>query len=71
MDEIWHRYIESLFARLDGPLHFRFIVQPTMAAIFAVIDGVKDGRHHRLKTREIIRLPTVNVRMISAALANS
>ena len=44
MDEIWHRYIESLFARLDGPLHFRFIVQPTMAAIFAVIDGVKDAK---------------------------
>ena len=44
MEEIWHRYIESLFARLDGPLHFRFIVQPTMAAIFAVIDGVKDAK---------------------------
>jgi hypothetical protein len=44
MEEIWHRYIESLFARLDGPLHFRFIVQPAMAAIFAVIDGVKDAK---------------------------
>jgi hypothetical protein len=44
MEEIWHRYIESLFARLDGPLHFRLIVQPTMAAIFAVIDGVKDAK---------------------------
>jgi len=44
MEEIWNRYIESLFARLDGPLHFRLIVQPTMAAIFAVIDGVKDAK---------------------------
>src|ERR1700733_4745065 len=44
MEEIWHRYIESLFARLDGPLHFRFILQPAMAAIFAVIDGVKDAK---------------------------
>jgi hypothetical protein len=44
MEEIWHRYIESLFARLDGPLHFRLIVQPTMAAIFAVIDGIKDAK---------------------------
>ena len=44
MEEIWHRYIESLFARLDGPLHFRLIMQPTMAAIFAVIDGVKDAK---------------------------
>jgi hypothetical protein len=44
MEEIWHRYIESLFARLDGPLHFRLIVQPLMASIFAVIDGVKDAK---------------------------
>jgi hypothetical protein len=44
MEEVWHRYIESLFARLDGPLHFRLIMQPAMAAIFAVIDGVKDAK---------------------------
>jgi hypothetical protein len=40
----WRRIVEDLFARLDGPLHFRFIVQPMMAIIFAVIDGVKDAR---------------------------
>ena len=44
MEEIWQRYIENLFARLDGPLHFRLIMQPMMAAIFAVIDGVKDAK---------------------------
>ncbi len=38
------RIIENLFARLDGPLHFRLIVQPLMATIFAVIDGVKDAK---------------------------
>ena len=38
------RIVEDLFARLDGPLHFRFIVQPLMAIIFAVIDGVKDAK---------------------------
>jgi len=38
------RIIHDLFARLDGPLHFRFIVQPLMATIFAVIDGVKDAK---------------------------
>jgi hypothetical protein len=42
--EIWSRFIENLFGRLDGPLHFRFIMQPTMAIIFAVIDGVKDAK---------------------------
>jgi hypothetical protein len=40
----WQRIVQDLFARLDGPLHFRFIVQPLMATIFAVIDGVKDAK---------------------------
>lgn len=40
----WQRIVEDLFARLDGPLHFRFIVQPLVATIFAVIDGVKDAK---------------------------
>ena len=41
---VWDRAIENLFVRLDGPLHFRFIMQPAMAIIFAVIDGVKDAK---------------------------
>lgn len=45
MDE--HKIIESLLARLDGPLRFRFIMQPTVATIFAVIDGLKDARAGR------------------------
>jgi hypothetical protein len=40
----WQRIVQDLVARLDGPLHFRFIVQPLMATIFAVIDGVKDAK---------------------------
>jgi hypothetical protein len=44
MDDIWNRFIGNLFGRLDGPLHFRFFVQPTMAIIFAVIDGIKDAK---------------------------
>lgn len=40
----WERFVGDLIARLDGPLHFRFIVQPLMATIFAVIDGVKDAK---------------------------
>ena len=42
--EVWHRVVGSLFARLDGPLHFRFFMQPSMAIIFAVIDGIKDAK---------------------------
>jgi hypothetical protein len=44
MDDIWNRFIENLFGRLDGPLHFRFFLQPSMAIIFAVIDGIKDAK---------------------------
>jgi hypothetical protein len=40
----WERIIGNLLGRLDGPLHFRFIVQPLMATIFAVIDGIKDAK---------------------------
>jgi hypothetical protein len=40
----WQRIVVNLFARLDGPLHFRIIVQPLMATIFAIIDGVKDAK---------------------------
>jgi hypothetical protein len=44
MGAVWQRIVGDLFARLDGPLHFRFIVQPLVAIIFAVIDGVKDAK---------------------------
>jgi hypothetical protein len=40
----WERVISQLFARLGGPLHFRLIFQPLMAAILATIDGVNDGK---------------------------
>ncbi|HEY5253967.1 MAG TPA: hypothetical protein VIJ53_04905 [Acidobacteriaceae bacterium] len=39
--------ITQLFARLGGPMHFRFIMQPLMAAILATIDGIKDGKAGR------------------------
>jgi hypothetical protein len=44
MDAIWNRFVENLFGRLDGPLHFRFFMQPAMAIIFAMIDGIKDAK---------------------------
>jgi hypothetical protein len=40
----WQRVVDNLFARLDGPLHFRFIAQPAMAILFAIIDGFKDAK---------------------------
>lgn len=44
MEELWQRFVGDLVGRLDGPLHFRLIVQPLMAAIFATLDGIKDAK---------------------------
>jgi hypothetical protein len=41
----WERIVEHFLARVDGPLHFRFIFQPLMGTIFAVIDGLKDAKN--------------------------
>jgi hypothetical protein len=37
----------DLIGRLHGPFAFRFVLQPTMAAIFAVRDGVLDAYQGR------------------------
>src|SRR5262245_31176325 len=42
--EIIARGFENLFSRLDGPLHLRFILQPTVAGILAVRAGLNDAR---------------------------
>jgi hypothetical protein len=44
MEELCQRFVENFVHRLDGPLHFRFIVQPLMAVIFATLDGIKDAK---------------------------
>lgn len=35
---------DDLLNRPDGPLSFRFILQPIMAAIAALLDGLKDAK---------------------------
>jgi hypothetical protein len=46
MDDIsvWMRGAQNLIDRTDGPMNFRFILQPVMAAVFAIIAGLKDAR---------------------------
>jgi len=39
-----HRFVDDMVARLHGPGRMRFILQPTMAIILGVRDGVKDAR---------------------------
>jgi hypothetical protein len=47
MDEMWTRVGEQLMARVSGPMHFRLVLQPVMALIFAVIAGLRDARAGR------------------------
>ena len=44
MEDVFQRIAENLVNRLDGPLRFRFILQPMMALIFATLDGIKDAK---------------------------
>jgi hypothetical protein len=39
-DRIW----QDIFGRPGGPMSFRFVLQPTMAFIAALHDGIKDAR---------------------------
>ena len=44
MDNTLFRVVHDLYARLDGPLHFRFFLQPAMAIFLAIRDGLRDDR---------------------------
>jgi hypothetical protein len=44
LQEIAQRVWHDLFTRPDGPLSFRFIMQPCVAALLALRDGVRDGQ---------------------------
>jgi hypothetical protein len=44
MDDIWFRILENLTDRVSGPLKFRFVLQPVMATIFAIIAGLRDAK---------------------------
>ena len=43
-EEVRHRFWEQLLERPGGPMTFRFILQPIMAAIAALHDGIKDAK---------------------------
>jgi hypothetical protein len=42
--EVQQRFWGNIFDRVGGPMTFRFILQPTMAFIAALHDGVRDAR---------------------------
>jgi hypothetical protein len=46
-DEVRHRVWEQFIARPTGPMAFRVLLQPVMAAIVAMRDGIADARAGR------------------------
>jgi hypothetical protein len=48
MEDIIARFFENLADRMGGPMKLRFVLQPLMAVIFAVLDGIKDARAGRV-----------------------
>jgi len=44
MNELEMRSWDDLVARMDGPLAFRLIIQPTAATLLAIRAGVRDAR---------------------------
>jgi hypothetical protein len=47
MEDTFTRLFNDVLGRLDGPLHFRFFLQPAMAIFFAIRDGLRDAREGR------------------------
>ena len=65
IERIWH----SLFERSSGPLSFRFILQPSMAAIAAIHDGIKAMRiGHAVYSRTNAQNPDKRIALLRDAL---
>ena len=47
MDEIFGRFVSDMLARVSGPMSFRLVLQPAMAAFFAIRSGLADARAGR------------------------
>ena len=43
MDDMWIRFSTDLIGRLTGPMRFRLVLQPLMAAFFAIRSGLADA----------------------------
>lgn len=48
MEEALNRIVEHLIGRVHGPMSFRLVIQPLMAAFFAFRDGRNDAREGRV-----------------------
>ncbi|HEX5025398.1 MAG TPA: hypothetical protein VFV68_09000 [Agriterribacter sp.] len=44
MIDLFTRVWENLLQRTEGPMHFRFIMQPAMSLIFAITAAIRDAK---------------------------
>jgi hypothetical protein len=47
MDDVMVRFTNDLLERVSGPMKFRLVLQPAMAAFFAIRSGLADARAGR------------------------
>jgi len=47
MADLFNRAYEDIIGRVGGPMKFRLVIQPLMAALLAVRDGLRDAREGR------------------------
>ena len=47
MDDMWVRFGNDMVGRLTGPMKFRLLLQPAMAAFFAIRSGLADAKAGR------------------------
>jgi len=47
MEDIFSRVVEDLVGRVSGPMKFRLILQPVMAALFAIRSGLRDAKGNK------------------------
>lgn len=47
MEDLLSRVVENLVGRVSGPMKFRLILQPVMAALFAIRSGLKDAKGNK------------------------
>lgn len=67
MDELF-RIETDLLGRLTGPFAFRFVLQPLMAAVFALRDGLRDARlDHPPYLKTLIAAPAERRHLIGEA----
>ena len=47
MGDIFTKSVHDLINRVGGPMSLRFLIQPTVATVYAIIDGIRDARAGR------------------------